>query len=46
MYAPRASINGPELGFPTRNVDIHNSQIEVTIGAIYRFGNAAAEPLK
>jgi long-chain fatty acid transport protein len=41
MYAPRAHAQGPELNNPGRNVDIYNSQFEVTVGAVYRFG---AEP--
>ncbi len=48
MYAPRASLSGTELGNPFRTVDISNSQVELTVGAVYRFGDhsAAVESLK
>lgn len=39
MYAPHASVSGPELLFPTRQVDIEMTQFEFTAGLVYRFGN-------
>jgi long-chain fatty acid transport protein len=45
MYAPRASVNGTELG-ATRSVEIEMSQFEFTVGAVYRFGSRQPEPLK
>jgi len=38
MYAPRASLSGPELLNPNRTLHIDASQFEVTVGAVYRFG--------
>ena len=38
MYAPRATLSGPELLNPLRTVEIEMEQFEVTIGAVYRFG--------
>jgi len=46
MYAPRASIRGPELGNPARTVEIEMSELEFTVGMVYRFGGRHAEPLK
>ena len=40
MYAPRASVSGTELFFPTHNVEIEMSQFEFTVGATYRFGGS------
>lgn len=45
MYAPRASVRGTELGAPLRSVEIEASQVEVTIGVAYRFGERKAEPV-
>lgn len=45
MYAPHASITGPELSNPARSVEIGMSELEFTVGAIYRFG-ANSAPLK
>lgn len=39
MYAPHASVSGPELLFPTRQVDIEMTQFEFTAGLVYRFGD-------
>ena len=38
MYAPKASVSGMELFVPPRSVEIEMSQLELTIGAVYRFG--------
>lgn len=46
MYAPRATLTGPELGNPLRTVEIEMSQFEVTVGAVYRFGERRSQPLK
>ncbi len=49
MYAPHASLTGPELGNPFRTVEIGNRQFEITVGAVYRFGpgpGPRSEPLK
>jgi long-chain fatty acid transport protein len=47
MYAPRAHVQGPELLNPGRAVDIYNSQLEFTVGAVYRFGATSnPAPLK
>lgn len=49
MYAPRASLSGPELLNANRTMTIHAEQLEVTVGAIYRFGDAprsSPAPLK
>jgi long-chain fatty acid transport protein len=47
MYAPRNSVTGPELGFPTRTVEIDMREFEFTIGGVYRFGGERRlEPLK
>ena len=44
MYAPRATVAGPELLNAARNVEINARTYEFTIGAVYRFdsGKAAA----
>lgn len=48
MYAPRASISGTELGNPARAIEIHNSEFEITFGAVYHFGDrdTRSTPLK
>lgn len=47
MYAPRASVTGPELNNPTRTVSVDMSEFEFTVGAVYRFGaERAPQPLK
>ena len=46
MYAPRATVTGAELLFPGRPVEIEMSQLEFTVGAVYRFGNRQPAPLK
>ena len=46
MYAPQASVTGTELGAPLRTVEIDMSQLEFTVGAVYRFGSRQLEPLK
>ena len=45
MYAPRAAVRGTELGAPLRSVEIEASQVEVTVGVAYRFGERQAEPV-
>jgi len=40
MYAPRASLSGPELFNPGRTVDISLSQVEFTVGAVWRFAGS------
>lgn len=46
MYAPKVSIEGPELiGNPGHNIEISMYQFEVTGGIKYRFGGPS-EPLK
>jgi long-chain fatty acid transport protein len=44
MYAPRASVTGTELGNPSRTVEIDNSEFEITLGAVYRFGGPTIVP--
>jgi long-chain fatty acid transport protein len=46
MFAPRASVTGTELGAPLRTVEIEMSQLEFTVGVVYRFGSRQPEPLK
>lgn len=50
MYAPRTTLTGPELMNPTpgRIMTTEAEQFEITLGAIYRFGDAprATAPLK
>jgi long-chain fatty acid transport protein len=46
MYAPRNSMSGAELLNPFRTVEIENSEFEVTVGAVYRFGSREPAPLK
>lgn len=47
MYAPQASLSGQELLNPNRIMSTEASQFEVTIGAVYRFGEPARTvPLK
>ena len=50
MYAPKASLSGPELmnPVPGRTMTTDASQFEVTVGAVYRFGDAPRSnvPLK
>jgi long-chain fatty acid transport protein len=41
MYAPRATVSGTELFVPARSVEIEMSQLEFTVGAVYRFGGGA-----
>jgi long-chain fatty acid transport protein len=41
MYAPQASVSGPELQFPARTVNIEMSQFEFTAGVVYRFGEGS-----
>jgi long-chain fatty acid transport protein len=41
MYAPKASVSGTELFVPPRSVEIEMSQLEFTIGAVYRFGGGS-----
>ena len=45
MYAPRAVVRGTELGAPLRSVEIEASQVEITVGVAYRFGDRQAEPV-
>lgn len=44
MYAPRASVSGPELNNPARTVSVDMSEFEFTVGAVYRFGVDRAPP--
>jgi long-chain fatty acid transport protein len=46
MYAPRATLSGTELTNPARAVEIEMSQFELTVGAVYRFGDRNPSPLK
>ena len=50
MYAPKASLSGPELMNPApgRTMTTDASQFEVTVGAVYRFGDTPRNnvPLK
>ena len=41
MYAPKASVSGTELFVPPRSVEIEMSQLEFTVGAVYRFGGGS-----
>jgi long-chain fatty acid transport protein len=41
MYAPKATVSGTELFVPPRSVEIEMSQLELTVGAVYRFGGGA-----
>lgn len=38
MYAPRATLSGPELLNANRTMHINAEQFEFTVGAVYRFG--------
>lgn len=46
MYAPRATLTGPELANPGRTVQLEMSELEFTVGAVYRFGGRSPQPLK
>lgn len=47
MYAPRATLTGPELMNANRIMTTDASQFEFTVGAVYRFdSDARPQPLK
>ena len=42
MFAPRTTLEGPELFNAGRSVQLNASQLEVTAGIVYRFDAAKA----